>query len=242
MKKSKYLFFYSFIVILCVMCNIWNNIIIFAFTDNTETIEDKIDIAHAKKYIALTFDDGPHPAYTIKVLDILAEKNITATFFVVGFRAELHPALLQKMKELNCEIGNHTYDHVDLSKSNKSVVISQIEKCSKIIYSITGEYPQIYRPPFGAIGKVNEQYVPLKKVLWTIDSCDWKTDDAEKIIQNIITAAKDKSIILMHDFYAQTIKALPEIIDILSEEGYEFATVSRLAELAELAEFSEFLD
>ena len=192
--------------------------------ENTKTDE--------KKYIALTFDDGPHPVYTPKVLDILADKNIAATFFVLGYRARLSPELLQRMKELKCEIGNHTYDHVNLARTTKTETISQIDKCSEAIYAATGEYPKLYRPPFGELSKSNEAFVSLKKVLWTVDSADWRTKNADRIVKNVINDVNHdenkESIILMHDFYDQTVESLPQIIDILINEGYEFVTVSEL--------------
>ncbi|MCL1859027.1 MAG: polysaccharide deacetylase family protein [Oscillospiraceae bacterium] len=197
-----------------------------------------------KKYIALTFDDGPHPVYTAKILDILEEKKIAATFFIVGFRAELHPDALKRMKKLDCEIGNHTYSHADLSGNNvKNGVTYEIEKCSEAIFAATGEYPVVYRPPFGKISKANEKRVPLKKILWTVDSLDWNIKNKDKVIRNVVKNVKDGSIILMHDFYESTLRALPDIIEVLSDEGYEFVTVSELAALKKISHLQEyFLD
>ena len=193
-----------------------------------------------KKYIALTFDDGPHPVYTEKILDILEAKKIVATFFVVGFRVGLHPDSLKRIQKLNCEIGNHTYNHVDLSSSIKNGVTYQIEKCNEAIFEATGEYPVIYRPPFGRISKENEKRIPLRKVLWTVDSLDWNTKNKDKVVRNVVKNVKDGSIILMHDFYDSTLKALPEIIDILSDEGYEFKTVSELADLKKISNLHDY--
>lgn len=204
--------------------------------------EEEDAIKSEKKYIALTFDDGPHPVYTSKILSILDEKKTPATFFIVGNRAELHPTLLRHMKQAKYEIGNHTYDHVDLVKIKENEFLNQMEKCSEAIYNATGEYPKIYRPPFGRISKANEQLIgeKMNKILWTVDSLDWKTSDKNKIVQKIIKSVKNKSIILMHDFYSQSVEALPEIIDKLKEQGYEFVTVSELKELADLPERMEY--
>jgi len=201
------------------------------------------DDSAGKKYIALTFDDGPHPRHTEKILDILEEKKIKATFFVVGFRAELQPESLKRMKKLNCEIGNHTYSHADMSGYVKNGVTNEIEKCSEAIFAATGEYPVTYRPPFGRISKANEKKIPLRKVLWTVDSLDWNVKDKNRIINNVVKNVKDGSVILMHDFYDSTVKALPEIIDKLSEAGFEFVTVSELADLSKISKLHEyFLD
>ena len=193
-----------------------------------------------KKYIALTFDDGPHPVYTEKILDILEEKKVSATFFVVGFRAEIFPDALKRMKDLNCEIGNHTHNHTDLSGYVKNGVTYEIEKCGEAIFAATGEYPQIYRPPFGKISKANERRVPLKKILWTVDSLDWNTKNKDKVVKNVVKNVSDGSIILMHDFYESTLRALPEIIDVLSDEGYEFVTVCELAALKKISKLHEY--
>ena len=153
--------------------------------------------------------------------------------------------MLQSMKKAGCEIGNHTYDHVDLRQTGAAECMNQMEKCSQAIYDITGEYPVIYRPPFGVISKANEQLVndKMQKILWTVDSFDWRTRDKDRVVKNVITCVKNKSVILMHDFYTQSVEALPEIIDILKEQGYQFVTVSQLKELADLPDRIEhFMD
>lgn len=182
-----------------------------------------------KKYIALTFDDGPHPKYTKKVLDVLEEKGVAATFFVVGFRAELHAETILRMKSLGCEIGNHTYEHINLSKVSKEAALQQLNECNRIIYDITGEYPKIYRPPFGAINAEVDNATDMRTVLWTIDSWDWKCENQEwKVINNVISQAKENSVILMHDFNTVSLAVLPKVIDKLREKGFEFKTVSEL--------------
>lgn len=179
------------------------------------------------KKISLTFDDGPHPKYTSEVLDVLKEKGVRATFFTVGYRAETLPHLILKARNQGCGIGNHTYNHKDLTKMSDADVVSDLEKCSEIIKSITGSYPTVYRPPFGNINKAKEtcistKGIEMKKVMWDIDSADWRTKDVNTVVRNVCRDAKDGDIILMHDFYPQTVKALPLIIDKLREKGFEF--------------------
>ena len=195
-----------------------------------------------KTYVALTFDDGPHPEYTGKILNILVEKNAPATFFIVGDRAELHPTLLRRMKQASCEIGNHTYSHVDLSKISNKEFMREMEKCNETIFNATGEYPKIYRPPFGRISKSNEDSISDKmtKILWTVDSSDWTTSNSDKVADKVIKSVKNNSIVLMHDFYKQSVEALPKIIDTLREKGYEFVTVSQLKELSNLPDRMEY--
>ena len=233
MKTKKVLSYTVCVILFCFIFFI--NLISAAPEKDNQNIEPQ-----HKKYIAITFDDGPHPVYTRKILDVLAEKNVVATFFVVGGRAEIYPEALIKMKELKCEIGNHTYDHVDLSKTRKAGIIYQIQKCSEAIYAATGEYPVVYRPPFGRIRKEDEKSIPMKKILWTVDSLDWNTKNKDKVVKNVVKSVKEGSIILMHDFYSSTLKALPEIIDELRAAGYEFATVSELAALKKISNLHDY--
>ncbi|MCL2772981.1 MAG: polysaccharide deacetylase family protein [Oscillospiraceae bacterium] len=249
MKTKKYLFYNLFLVIFSILFSTSVNSIDDIGNKNNipEISAHNSEISgnrksNEKKYVALTFDDGPHPEYTPQVLDILTEKKAVATFFVLGYRVEQHPELLQRMKSLKCEIGNHTYDHADLHKTSKSQIVSEINKCNEAIYAATGEYPKLYRPPFGNMWKENESLIPLKKILWSVDSADWRTENPDRVVKNVISTVKENSTILMHDFYPQTIKALPEIIDRLRAEGYEFVTVSELAELSQLAKLPDFMD
>ena len=202
MKKPK---MFSFLII----CVIFLSCFIAQFIHAAANYDDCLGNPEGnKKYIALTFDDGPHPKYTKKILDVLEEKKVAATFFIVGDRAELHTDILKRMRESGCEIGNHTYNHKDLSRKVKpETAISQIEKCNEVVFAATGEYPVVYRPPFGRINKENEKCICLRKVLWTVDSLDWKIKNKDKIIQKVVKNAKDGSIVLMHDFYETTLKA-----------------------------------
>ena len=205
-------------------------IFVLAFALSTPTVGIKTD--QTKKYIALTFDDGPHPLYTERILDILEEKKVPATFFVVGFRAEVHPKTILRMKELNCEIGNHTYGHKHLKRISAQDALFEMKKCGDIIFNITGEYPKIYRPPFGEIGKELEKKIDMTKILWTIDSSDWRIKHGKsKVVNNVVSKANENAIILLHDFYEATVEALPEIIDKLQEDGYEFITISELLKI-----------
>lgn len=181
-----------------------------------------------QKRVALTFDDGPHPKFTTQVLDILNEKKVKATFFVVGFRAAILPDLILKIQSQECEIGNHTYNHIDLSETWKENAANELNKCGETIFSITGTYPKIYRPPFGKTKNYIVQDIEMDKILWDIDSCDWKTPNKDKIIKRVLSSVEDGDIILMHDFYEQTVLSLPEIIDGLLSRGFTLVTVSEL--------------
>jgi len=190
------------------------------------------------KYVALTFDDGPHPVYTGPILDILEEKGAKATFFVVGFRAERHPEVLRRMVRLGCEIGNHTWSHADLSKLSDSAIRNELEKTSDAIRAAAGVVPALFRPPYGSIRTSSLPSIPMQETLWTVDSRDWVSKNAAKVTAAAVNGARNGDIILLHDFYASTRDALPGIIDGLRERGFTLVTVSTLRRLEKLGEVS----
>lgn len=180
------------------------------------------------KRIALTFDDGPHPRYTEKLLDGLKERGVHATFFVTGANAEKYPEIVKRMQEEGHLIGNHTYHHVQLTAANGEQFRKEIISTNEAIREITGEDTEYIRPPYGAWNKRYEEELNMFPVLWTIDPRDWCSDDASCIVRNTIGRVKENDIILMHDQYQSSIAAALEIVDELQEEGYEFVTVDEL--------------
>jgi len=180
------------------------------------------------KRIALTFDDGPHPTYTEKLLDGLKERGVKATFFVTGEHAELHPELILRMKEEGHLIGNHTYSHLQLRSNNRDKFVSELQKTNEIISSITGEEVFYVRPPYGSWDKALEKELNLFPVLWTIDPTDWSCLNAETVTRRVLKKAKENAIILLHDYYQTSVEAALMIVDQLSREGYEFVTVDEL--------------
>ena len=125
---------------------------------------------HAGKFVALTFDDGPHPVYTEKILKILADNNAKATFFVVGKNAESYPDLVTKEFEAGHEIGNHTYSHPNMKKIGVSEAIKEIEQTQEIVHDITGTYPKLFRSPGGIFSDelvTAVEEISCKPVLWS---------------------------------------------------------------------------
>ncbi len=181
-----------------------------------------------KKRIALTFDDGPDPRYTIELLDGLKEREVCATFFVMGKQAEQYPEIIKRMEEEGHLIGNHTYSHMQLKKSNREKFKEELTKTSEIIRKITGEELQYVRPPYGAWDKAFETELNMFPVLWTIDPLDWCKSDASGIVRNVLSKAGENDIILMHDQYPSSVAAALEIVDTLEQQGYEFVTVEDL--------------
>ncbi len=193
----------------------------------------------SKPRVALTFDDGPHPRYTKEILDILAQYNVCATFFVVGENAEFHPELIRAQIEAGHEVGNHTYSHKRPSGQTQEELLRDVTACSKVLFEITQSPVRLFRPPEGVCSDAVKCICSGNKlsiVLWSIDTRDWAHTEPSAICANVRTNVRDGSIILMHDFIGKnspTPAALRQMIPMLLELGYELVTVSQLLEGAE---------
>ncbi|MCI8890430.1 MAG: polysaccharide deacetylase family protein [Eubacterium sp.] len=181
-----------------------------------------------KKKIALTFDDGPDSEYTPMLLDGLAERNVKATFFVIGKQAEAQPEVMERLVKEGHLIGNHTYNHVDIQHMTASAAKEEILKANEIIAKYTGEEPCFLRPPFGSGSSRLEKEIEMIPVLWTIDTMDWSCQNESRICSTVYREIKENSIILMHDEYPTTVRAALSIIDKLQKDGYEFVTVDKI--------------
>lgn len=193
---------------------------------------NKAEIDSNKPMVALTYDDGPS-ANTPKILDILEKYNAHATFFVVGDRVDgnsKYQSYVKRAYELGCQIGNHTYEHKNLTSLSESQIKSQISKCDKAVKNAAGITPTIMRPPGGNRNETVDKTVGKPLILWSIDTLDWKTRDASQTISAVLDHVKDGDIILMHDLYAATAEASETIIPALIKKGYQLVTVEELAE------------
>ncbi len=187
-----------------------------------------------KKQIALTFDDGPHYKYTGEILDILAEYNIKATFFVIGKLAELHPELVIRELSEGHEVAGHTWSHPQLSEISEEALISEINATEELLLEIAEYRPRLFRPPEGKCGEIVRKVagkLDYEVILWTVDTRDWAHTPSDKIVECVMNNTKSGSIILCHDFIgtnSPTPDALRIFIPKLLAEGYEFVTVSEL--------------
>jgi peptidoglycan-N-acetylglucosamine deacetylase len=183
------------------------------------------------KYVALTFDDGPDSKVTPRILKILKDHDVQATFFMLGSQAEKFPSLAKKVSDAGHEIGNHTNLHKDLTKLEKSQLLEEVLISRQKIQEATGQTPSILRPPYGA---VNQQVVETARVngssivLWSVDSLDWKNKNAVDINKVVQKEIRPGSIILLHDVHSTTADSLPKLLSTLEKEGYQFLTVSQL--------------
>ncbi|QJU57856.1 glycosyltransferase [Sphingomonas sp. AP4-R1] len=213
---------------------------------------------YISKQIALTFDDGPDATWTPRILDILNAKKVPATFFVVGENALAHPLLLQRILDTGSEIGNHTYTHPNLALASPRGTRIELNTTQRLLEAYTGRSMRLFRAPYfgDAEPTTEDELVPAmlaQKQGYAIvglhaDSEDWTRPGVQKIIDNTIDAVesgeweakngdpnKSANIVLLHDSggdRAQTVAALPTIIDDLRAKGYTFVPVSQLAGLS----------
>ena len=196
-------------------------------------------------YIAMTFDDGPNPTLTPKLLDYLKSRGIKVTFFVVGQNVVLHPEILKRAIAEGHEIGNHSWSHPDLAKMPDDAVRAELQKTQDAIVAAIGKKPTLLRPPYGAITKAQKDWISkefgYQIILWDVDPNDWKIIKGETAVQrsarveNVILngdktehGARSGSIILSHDIHATTVDIMPETLDKLLAKGFKFVTVSQL--------------
>ncbi len=184
------------------------------------------------RLIALTFDDGPHPEYTRKLLDLLDCFSAKATFFAVGKMAEKYPELVKEIDRRGHEIGNHTYDHRILTELSMAETGAELERDEQVIASLIGKRPAVFRPPSGRYNPGTVQVAAsmgLFTVLWTNYS-DYGAMRSSEVISNVMAAPKDGDIILLHSGIDATLLALPTILQQLSGKDFRFVTVSALIE------------
>jgi peptidoglycan-N-acetylglucosamine deacetylase len=183
-------------------------------------------------YIAMTFDDGPSPETTPRLLDILKQRNIKATFFMIGQNAERNPAIVKRILAEGHEIGNHSWTHPQLSKLSDDRVTEEINKTQNAIKDASGYIPVLLRPPYGAITARQKEWIEkqfgLSVIIWSVDPFDWKRPGASVIEQRILAGARPGAIVLSHDIHKQTVDAMPATLDALAAKGFKFVTVSQL--------------
>lgn len=185
-------------------------------------------VFEGKKLVALTFDDGPSPETTPRLLDILHEKDVLATFFTLGSKAAAYPDIVKRANQEFHEIASHTMYHQNLIRIPKDAAISDINEAKASIKNIIGHDPVYTRPPYGNTNDVVRATVGTPIIIWSVDTEDWKSKNVDAIIATAMSEVHDGAIILMHDIYPTTVDAVPILIDKLRENGYEFTTLTEL--------------
>lgn len=187
-------------------------------------------------YLALTFDDGPNKIQTPKVLKILKEHNVKATFFVVGENVEYQKDILKMVFEQGHEIGNHFYTHDNITNMSKEEIKANIIKNNELIYSVIKKSPTIVRPPYGIVNDNLKEVcgeLGMSIILWTDDkdSKDWEMTKDSVIINNLTKKVSNGDIFLFHDYnkkFTNTLSAIDVIIPTLKNKGYKWVTISSL--------------
>ena len=181
-----------------------------------------------RKVVALTFDDGPNPTTTNQALDTLSKYGIKATFFVLGKNVSGNEGILKRMKADGHVVGNHSWSHPVLSKLSLDDAKKQITDTEDALTKVLGSSSKLMRPPYGAITDDIRNSLDLSFIMWNVDSLDWKSKNEAAILTEIQREVKNGSIILMHDIHAETVNALPKVIDYLKGQGYDFVTIPDL--------------
>ncbi len=183
-------------------------------------------------YIAMTYDDGPHPVNTPRLLDMLAARNIKATFYVIGNSVNQNPGVLRRTVSEGHEIGNHSQTHQLLSKLGDSQLRQEMQRCEDAIGRAAGVRPRTMRPPYGGLLQRQRQLVHdefgYPTILWSVDPLDWKRPGASVIANRIVSGTAAGGIVLAHDLHSQTIDSMPQTLDGLLRRGFKFVTVSQL--------------
>lgn len=202
-----------------------------AYEPPSQPAHQHVDCATSPKpCLALTFDDGPNPLTTPKILDVLDRQHVRATFFVIGSRAVGQEHLLRRMFYSGNEIGNHSWTHPDLTKLSAEQVQEQIQLTQAEVMSAGLPAPTLLRPPYGAVDGKLQSTSPLAIAMWNIDPLDWKFQNADEVKNSIVQQAKPGGVIDLHDIYPTTADAMEQAIIELKPK-YELVTFSEMFNL-----------
>lgn len=183
-------------------------------------------------FIAITFDDGPHPQNTPRLLDMLRARNIKATFYVIGRSVDLYPQIVRRTVAEGHEVGNHTQTHRLLSKLSDNEVRGELSRCAAAVQRAAGVRMRTMRPPYGGLLQRQREMVHAEfgypTILWSVDPLDWKRPGPSVVTSRILSGTTPGGIILAHDLHSQTVDAMPATLDGLLRRGYKFVTVSQL--------------
>ena len=181
-----------------------------------------------QKEIAITFDDGPKRGTTDVLLDGLKERNVSATFFLIGIQVSGLEDLVQRMDEEGHQIGNHTFSHVNLNTLDAYKQNEEITMCSQNIRQCVEREQVCVRPPYGEVNECLRAWIGAPLILWSVDTNDWTGKTADEIADYIVSEATAGDIILLHDIYENSVKGALMAIDRMQAQGYVFVTVEKM--------------
>ncbi|MBE6728057.1 MAG: deacetylase [Ruminococcaceae bacterium] len=185
-----------------------------------------------KKQIAISFDAAWGNDDTEQLINILAEYDVPATFFVVGAWVDKYPESVKQLSDAGHQIQNHSNTHPYMSSLSAEQIVNELESCNKKIENVTGVKPTLLRPPYGDYDNClieTTQSLGMNTIQWSVDSLDWKqTATAESICERVVSKVENGSIVLFHNDADHTPEALPNILKCLLDEGYEFVFINDL--------------
>lgn len=201
---------------------------------NNHAVEIVVDpqrgIDPSKPMVALTFDDGPNPISTPRILNTLEKYNAVATFFDLGSLVYTYPKVVKREEALGCEVGSHTYSHYNLNKLSAEEIKIEMEKADKAFVSVLGHKPALLRPPYGNANATVKATIDYPLIDWDIDTLDWQSRNKDAILSEVHKYSDyNGRIILMHSIYGTTADAVEVLVPELISKGYQLVTVSELA-------------
>ncbi|MFV0314009.1 MAG: polysaccharide deacetylase family protein [Anaerotignum sp.] len=193
------------------------------------TEKPKREIDPSKPMVALTFDDGPSPIHTERILDTLEQYNAVATFFDLGALVEAHPETLKRELALGCEVGSHSYSHKNFNTLSADMIEQDIKMTAEAFRNAADFEPTLFRPPYGNCNAFVQENMPLAMITWSVDTLDWKSKNAETIMNVVRNRGDlDGKVILMHGIYEASAEATEQMVPYLLEEGYQLVTISEM--------------
>lgn len=200
--------------------------------DKSYENEDGSKIDLNKKIVALTFDDGPGP-YTSRLIDILNNNKVHATFFMLGKNLSLYKDTVKKVHDNNMEIGYHSYNHKNFKRQKLETIVEEFNESNETLKSITGSTFHLIRPPYGSINEKIKESLNASFILWNIDTEDWRHKNTDYLKEYVLQKAQDGNIILFHDIHKSSVDAIEKLLPYLYIEGYQVVTVSELAKITQ---------
>lgn len=182
-----------------------------------------------KPMVALTFDDGPNPVHTERILDTLEKYRVVATFFDLGSLVEAYPDTVKRELALGCEVGSHSYSHKNFNTLTQEAIAEDVRKTAEAFRNAVGFEPKLFRPPYGNCNDFVQANMPLAMVTWSVDTLDWKTKNPGEIMRSVRSVGDlDGKVILMHGIYETSAEATEQMVPYLLKQGYQLVTISEI--------------
>ena len=184
-----------------------------------------------QKMLSISFDAAWGNEDTQELIDILAQYNVKATFFVVGEWVDKYPESVKALHDAGHEVMNHSNDHAHMTQLSKEEIVADVEACNDKIEAVTGVRPTLIRPPYGEYDDnviTAIRSIGMEPIQWDVDSLDWKDLSAQEITKRVTSKVQAGSIVLFHNAALHTPEALPTILETLLQEGYTFVPISQL--------------